>query len=184
MAGVLNGQPVSAEITNPAFIIKNADDVTPSGLGLASSVTARGSFVTDLQTDHNAIWSFIGGLINQVKTYVPSWTSQNFGGANATIKDKIEAIDAAFSVPSGSQTYRSQRVALSSGVSSVTVVFTTAWADSLFVPMLTFENIVDSQPIFLQGIVTARSTAGFTVTLNAATDSSNYYLSYTVRKPI
>lgn len=45
-------------------------------------------------------------------------------------------------------------------------------------------NTVDSTPIFLQAIVTAFSTSGFTVTFNVAPDSANYKLAYVVVKNI
>jgi hypothetical protein len=179
--GVLDGQAVSAEVTNPAFINKNIDDTTPSGLGLASGVTARGSAVTDVQTEHNALWSFLGGLINQTKAYLPAWVSQNFGAANASIKAKIEAIDSAFTPASGSQTYRAGNVSVSMGAASASVTFSPPWMNTNFVPLLGFTNTVDASPIFLQGMVSAKTVNGFTVTLNAATDSANYVLNYEVR---
>ncbi len=66
---------------------------------------------------------------------------------------------------------------IGNAASSISVVYGTALGSAL-IPLFSFNNIVDSDPIFIQGFVSAYSTAGFTVTFNAPTDSANYTMSY------
>ena len=98
--GVYNGQAVSAEVTNPAFLDANADDIALGKIGFNDQDISAisGAPVTNIQREQNALWSFIGGLLNQTKNYLPTWVSNNFGSASQTIKDKIESIDYAFGV--------------------------------------------------------------------------------------
>ena len=93
--GVYNGQSVSAEVTNPAFLDANADDTALGKIGFNDQdlSTVSGAPIVNIQREQNAIWSFVGGLLNQSKTYLPTWISNNFGASNNTIKQKIEAID-------------------------------------------------------------------------------------------
>lgn len=56
--GVVNGQPVSAEITNPAFINKNVDDSMPNIL--AFSRTLSGATVSDIQAATNRLYTCTG----------------------------------------------------------------------------------------------------------------------------
>jgi hypothetical protein len=45
-------------------------------------------------------------------------------------------------------------------------------------------NTVDANPIFLQSVITAYSTTGFTILFNVAPDTTNYQLSYIVVAPV
>lgn len=78
----------------------------------------------------------------------------------------------------GSSTLRGSagRTPIPNAASSISVVFAIPKANILYEPIFSVMNLVDSQPIFLQGIVTAISLAGFTVTFNAPTDTANYQL--------
>lgn len=179
--GVQDGQAVSAGITNPSFIFANGDDNALGKIGFADTDPVSGTAVVNIQREQNALWSFIGGVINQVKTYLPAWTSPVFGTTTSSLVQKLQAIDDAFSA-TGTKSTRGAALTLGSSVASKAVVFTSAWPDALYVPEFSFSNTVDANPIFLQGIVTAKSTTGFTVTFNAPTDSANYVLNYMVRK--
>lgn len=188
MGGVVDGSAVNAATTNAAFLEKNADDTTLFKLGLNDSdvSTVSGTAVTNVQRDHNALWSFLGGLINQAKTYVPTWANnsqgaQTFGNSNDSIFAKIAAIIAAFDPASGSQAVRSGAAAIGNGASSLAVTFAVSLPNANYAVEATFENTTDATPIFLQGIITAKSAAGFTLTFNAATDTANYKLNYVVR---
>lgn len=182
--GVLDGTPVDAANTNPAFLDANNDDVALGVIGFNDSgatATSSGTAVTNIQREQNALWSFIGGLINQVKTYVPTWTSNNFGSAAMTVKAKIEAIDAGFST-AGTQAARAGRVSLGSGIASKAVTFGSSMTDNDYVLTYTIENLTDSNPMTLSPQTTARSATGFTVSFTGPTDTANYVLHYSVRK--
>lgn len=71
-------------------------------------------------------------------------------------------------------------VSLSSGVSSVSVTFTSAFGSTSYSPDWAIINTVDANPIFLQGYISAMSSSGFTVTFNAATDTANYKFAYKI----
>lgn len=74
---------------------------------------------------------------------------------------------------------KSGSVALGNAASSVAVVYSGALSSAL-IPIFSFANITDGEPIFLSGYVSAYSTSGFTVTFNAPTDSANYIFNYAV----
>jgi hypothetical protein len=73
---------------------------------------------------------------------------------------------------------------IADATSSFTVVFSSALADALYVVVPFFQNVTDADPIFLQGIITAKTVNGFTVKLNTATDTANYKLEYQVNAAI
>ena len=73
----------------------------------------------------------------------------------------------------------SSLVDISSGTSSVAVTYSSTLA-SAYAPVCTIINSADPSPIFLETVVTAYSTSGFTASFNALTDSSNYKLNYIV----
>jgi hypothetical protein len=72
------------------------------------------------------------------------------------------------------------RVAISNGASQVIVTFASALPSSSWRPTtMIVENTTDVAPLnIFAGIITAKSTTGFTIQLNANTDSANYYLNY------
>lgn len=67
---------------------------------------------------------------------------------------------------------------LGNGVTSVSVIFTTSMADPDYTPGFSFINTADTNPIIMQGQVTAQSQGGFTVTFLQATDSTNYKMAW------
>lgn len=69
-------------------------------------------------------------------------------------------------------------VNLAQGQSSFVVTYDTTIAS--IPPLFSVANTVDTFPIFLNGIITAFSGTGFTITFNAQTDTANYKLSYAV----
>ncbi len=73
-----------------------------------------------------------------------------------------------------------QSVALGGGVSSKAVTFTTAFGSAAYALVVSITNVTDAMPIFLQAIVTAKSSTGFTATFNAPTDTANYILEYII----
>lgn len=79
---------------------------------------------------------------------------------------------------------RAANEAIGNAASSVTVVFSSATVNTSYVPEFSFINTTDPTPIFLQGIVTGKTTSGFTVTFNTPTDSANYVLGYQVNDAV
>ena len=65
------------------------------------------------------------------------------------------------------------------GQDYATIVFDTAMTDTNYSSIINIE-CDDSNPIFLNYIVTNKSTLGMTVKLNAPVDSDNYSVSYAV----
>lgn len=70
-------------------------------------------------------------------------------------------------------------VVLAAGSATAAIVFTTP----ILVPyavVVSVSNLIDTLPIFLQAIITAKSTTGFSVLFNTAPDTANYNLEYIV----
>lgn len=171
--GVIDGQAVSAAITDPAFIFKNADDMTTFNVELASPIGSDGSTIQRPQREFNALWHWLGGLVNQAITYLPAWTSNNFGTSTDTIIGRIEAIDAGVGFKAGS-------VSIANGVSTFTVTLTAALPNTNYAVLSSITNLFDSNPQFLQAVITAKTTTTFTVLLNAQTDSASYGFDYRI----
>lgn len=95
MAGVINGQAVDAPVTNAAFIARNGDSDTLAKLTLNDQDVSlvSGTQILNTQREFNAIWNFLGGVVNQVKTYLPTWGSNRYGATTDKIQTRIEQID-------------------------------------------------------------------------------------------
>lgn len=74
--------------------------------------------------------------------------------------------------------YRADSVALGDGVSTASVTFSSALSTSDYTITYSLVNTVDANPKFLDVIVTAKSTTGFSVKFHQNTDSANYLLEY------
>lgn len=172
---VSNGQTANATTFNNALASKSANNTLTGIQDFNNAAAASGSRATNVQRELNAIGSTLGLTIGQVYNYLFTWASDVIGSANDTVKARIEAIVAAV-------VWRAGKTAISNAASSVTVTMSSAMDDATYAIDFAFQNVTDSTPIFLQGIVTAQSTTAFTVTLNAPTDSANYILSWHVRK--
>jgi hypothetical protein len=80
---------------------------------------------------------------------------------------------------------RAGNESLGSAASSVTVVFSSPTADTTYVPTpVSFVNLTDPDPIFLQGMITGKTVNGFTVTFNTPTDTANYIMAWSVQDAI
>lgn len=101
MSGINDGQRVNAANSNAAWLSKNGDDTTVGKVGLNNPDTVSGTSVTNLQREQNAIWSFVGGLINQVKTYLPTWSNNNGFTSTDSVKDRVDTISGKFNATSG-----------------------------------------------------------------------------------
>lgn len=92
--GVLDGQPVSAAITNPAFINKNNADVMPNILGFSHS--GSGSSIADIQAAVNKLYTATGASESQTGTVysAPAGTisdGDSYQTAFTKIADKFDA---------------------------------------------------------------------------------------------
>ena len=98
---ILDGEPVNAAVSNPSWISKNTDDVTPSKLGLGNTAPESGSTVSNLQTEVNSSASFMGKALNAVKDILPAWATSNRGTSSDTLLARAEATDTAFNGTTG-----------------------------------------------------------------------------------
>lgn len=200
--GVLDGQPVSAAVTNPAFLDANADDTAEGKISFddqaANAGTVSGPAISNIQKNVNSIASFLGWAVNSLITALPTWATSNRGTGTDNIQDRIEAIDTGFAATEGAgghvhdgtagngpkiavtdlTGYRAADVTIANGATTVSVTFSSALGAATYGLSCTIFNNTDSMPIFLQWYVAGKSTTGFTLVLNAPTDSANYVLSY------
>ena len=99
--GVLDGQAVSAGVTNPAFLDATEDDSAIGKLSLANTEPVSGSTVTNIQREHNSAAAFMGKALNAAKDALPSWVSNDVGTSTDTLKARIDAISAEFNAITG-----------------------------------------------------------------------------------
>ena len=184
MSFIIDGQPVNAAVTNAAFLFKDVNDTALAKIAFndqdLSSIS--GNSVANAQREYNSIWSFLGGVVNQSKTYLPTWASNFFGLSTDNIKERIEAIDQ--SHINGLMSYRAGRAQLSVGTKTVTVIFSTPMNNANYILSFGKENLLDSKPIYLWENITEKTVNGFTIVFNAAPDTGNYYLNFMTRNLI
>lgn len=100
MSGILDGQPVDAANSNPAWLAANGDDVALGKIDFndqdADAATTSGPSWLNVQGRINSIASFLGWATNAAYNALPAWATANRGTSSNTVKAKIEAIDTAF----------------------------------------------------------------------------------------
>lgn len=208
---VLNGQNVSEEVTNPAFLDAQIDDYAIGNIGFQNAASTSGFFITSIQRYINNLAKAIGA------TYTGNFTAEADGSINVygsvsttvpdttTFKAAIKLLSDKFvGTLTGAQSHahtgadgqgskidlssltslRMGSIALANSVQTQVVTLSSAMATSTYVPQVTISNTVDAQPIFLQYYVSAQTMTTFTVTFNAPTDSVNYILNYQVGVPV
>lgn len=79
-----------------------------------------------------------------------------------------------------SATSQAGTATIASGASTKAITFGTAMSSSNYSIQASFSNVTDATPQFQDITITAQSTAGFTASWNAATDTANYVLNYIV----
>src|SRR6267143_56829 len=100
--GIVDGQPVDAANSNPAWIDANADDFTVGKLGVKDPDSATsGPFIINIQREHNATSSYTGLPINSVKTIKPAWTHNEVGTATDDLLTRVDLITFKFNGTSG-----------------------------------------------------------------------------------
>jgi hypothetical protein len=80
----------------------------------------------------------------------------------------------------GSSPGVSDIVTLGSGVSSGTVTLATPVSGTNYVVVAQIENLVDTNPIFQNLVITNKTTTGFSWKTNSPTDTTNYKISYKI----
>lgn len=98
---VINGQAVSAEITNPAFLDAQTDDAAAGIIGFVNTDPASGSSVDNIQREANSLNSFVGSTINSAKDQKPSYTNNDGFTSNEDLRTRIDSISAKFNGTSG-----------------------------------------------------------------------------------
>lgn len=95
---VFDGQPVSAAITNPAFLYKNTDDTTTGIVGLLSAAPASGASIANIQGAVNHTLNTTGATVTTDGTTYSS-TTVITNGTNHKIA--LGALDARFNGTTG-----------------------------------------------------------------------------------
>lgn len=80
--------------------------------------------------------------------------------------------------PGGALTGRAGVESLTAAQQTVVVLFSATMGTTNYSLDYSIQNNTDAFPIMLQGVVTAKDALGFTVVLNAPTDTANYTLNY------
>lgn len=76
--------------------------------------------------------------------------------------------------------FRAGTQAITNGSATVSITFSSVVSATTYSINYSVVNSTDTDPIYLQGIVTAKSVSGFTITFNAPADSANYVVLYEV----
>lgn len=93
MSGVVDGQGVTAAVSNAAWLAKNGDDTGTGRVTLAEIASGvSGAQVDNIQREHNAIASFVGMALNSVYNILPTWASSFVGVSTDTVKARLEAV--------------------------------------------------------------------------------------------
>lgn len=99
--GVVDGTPVDAATTNPAFIDANADDTGQGKYTLANPAAESGPTLVNIQREHNSIASWVGKLINIAKDALPSWTNNEGFTPNESVTARADALTGSFNKTTG-----------------------------------------------------------------------------------
>lgn len=161
---------------------RTVDTSAAGKVDLGNTDAVSGATVTNTQREVNGLGAFTGRAAGGTFNSTPTYANENVITTGQTLKAAIEALDAEHNPSSGSLASRAGREVIAEGVSQVNVTFSTTWPDTNYVLSYVFENLTDTDPIFLQGMITDRPATGFTMRLNAPTDSGNYVLHWAIRK--
>ena len=102
--GIIDGQPVNAAASNPAWLAKNGDDTTVGKVGLANVEAASGPSLpvaTGLQRVVNGLVSFVGTSLSAVYNALPSWTNNDVGVSTNTLFQRSDALTERFNPTTG-----------------------------------------------------------------------------------
>lgn len=103
--GIVDGQKVDAADSNPAWLDANGDDTAQGKISFddqaANAGTVSGPAVTNIQKNVNSVASYLGWIVNSLITVLPAWATNNLGSSSNNVKQKVDAIDAAFDGTTG-----------------------------------------------------------------------------------
>lgn len=95
--GVIDGTPVDAPTTNPAFLDANQDDTGIGKITLANvDATVSGGQIDNLQAEHNSISNFSGKASNSGITSVPTYTENQGFTPNNNLQARSSQLSAKF----------------------------------------------------------------------------------------
>jgi len=204
MVGIVDGTPVDAATTNAALLASNGDDFTVGKLGLESPAVEDGYFVASTQKYLNRIaqtigLSYVANYSAEVDTTALDYDSTSNAVPNGnTTKSAITKLSDKFAnntvdgghnhdgtdgngAPIAVATLTGVKVGQTpcvTGSDTVSVSFTSPYPNTGYRATYSFHNEFDSPLMFLQGITTVQTETGFTVTMNSAPDTGNYYLDW------
>jgi len=99
--GVVNGQAVSQEITNPAFVNANGDDTLQGRYDLSNTVPESGDEIINFQREFNALNSWMGKAINIAKDALPTFLNSQGFTAMQSIFARVDAVSDKFEKTTG-----------------------------------------------------------------------------------
>ena len=94
------------------------------------------------------------------------------------VTDRLKRTDKDPADITGGSAFRAACATVTNGTTSVTVTFSSVFADTSYSANATFENTTDTNPQFQPVTITNKTISGFTATWNAPVDSGNYLLCY------
>lgn len=155
-----------------------------------ASTTERGVISTGTQS-FAGLKTFTTGIVSQSSTKIdddgltieqittPSNPSAGYNKLYFKSDDKLYKLTSGGTETEISFTgYRAGSQSLSSGDSSKTVTFSTAFSSTNYRVTAQLVNTTDASPQFQAVTITAKTTTTFTAKWNAGTDSANYVLDY------
>ena len=178
---VSDGMLANQTTFNNAFPSRVVDTSLAGKLTLQNGQPESGAVSTNVQRDINGLNAFTGRAANAAFDSTPTYSSTNKVANADSLVTAVGKLDAEFNSLTGSLRARAGRYALGNATSTATISLGSSWADNNYVVAISIENSTDTDPIFLQAIVTARASGNFSIKLNAPTDSANYVVHWSVR---
>ena len=99
--GVIDGQAVSAAVTNPAFLDANGDDTATGKISFADVDPVSGATVTNVQREVNSLDSFTGRASGSAHNATPGWVNNDVGTSGDNLEQRSDALTAKFNSSTG-----------------------------------------------------------------------------------
>jgi len=98
MPEIVDGTPVDAATTNPAFLGASVDDTATGKISFnnSSDPTVSGSAVNNIQREANAVSSWIGKALNVAYNSLPTFTNSQGFTASESLFARLEAVSQKF----------------------------------------------------------------------------------------
>jgi hypothetical protein len=94
---IVDGEPVDAAHSNPAWISKNTDDTAVGDYTLTSPKPAVGASIVSLQREVNSLDSFSGNVPGSVFNVKPVWNNNDVGASTDDLKTRTDLLTRRFS---------------------------------------------------------------------------------------